>query len=268
MGNPIKHSKSPWIHAQFAKQFNLAVSYIKVKPDFDKFAVVLENFINMQGNGINVTLPFKEEAYKLATQTSLRASIAKAVNTIKITVDRDIYGDNTDGCGIINDLTINLNYSLTGKTVLIIGAGGAVRGILQPILAESPAQLIIANRTIVKAQQLATEFRVYGNIYSCGLNDLKDYKVDVIINAIAVNTPLYIPESLMLTNNSLCYDLNYNNTRTPFIKWAQEKNCKIITNGLGMLIEQAAESFFLWTGKRVDVQSVIYLANKLVYKKI
>jgi len=263
IGNLIEHSKSPWIHHQFAKQLNLSINYNKIKPDTDNFLAAVHNFKKNKGYGFNVTFPFKQEAYKIASDISLSASIAKSVNTITIKTNNQLYGDNTDGIGLITDITKNLHYSLRGKILLIIGAGGAIRGILQPLLAESPAKVIIVNRTIDNARQLINEFAAYGPITYCNFKELNHLKVDAIIDGTSFNSNILLPSSLSLSENSLCYDLKYGDYSTSFIEWAKAKNSNIITDGLGMLIEQAAESFFIWTGRKPNTQPMIKLAREI-----
>lgn len=265
MGNPIEHSKSPWIHHQFAATLKLSVNYIRIKPELDKFKPTVDQFKKDGGYGFNITLPFKQEAYQLVTEKSPRAAIAKSVNTILFKPDGTLFGDNTDGIGLINDITKNMGFSLANKTILIAGAGGAARGILEPILSQSPAKVIIANRTVKNAQQLATEFQTYGNVIGCGFDDLENLKVDVIIDSTGFGSHLPFPKSLSLSENSLCYDLKYSNNPTPFMTWAKEKGGKTITDGLGMLVEQAAEAFYLWTGKKPETQPVIKLAKETFY---
>lgn len=265
MGNPIEHSKSPWIHDQFAKQLKLSVSYTKIKPELTTFLETVNQFKKDKGYGFNITLPFKQEAYQLATHLSLRASIAKSVNTIVLKPDGSIFGDNTDGMGLLNDITKNLNFSLSGKTILIIGAGGAVRGILEPLLLQSPAKIVIANRTIEKAEQLASEFSKYGLIAGCGFDGLKGLHVDLIIDGTGFNSHLSFPDSLSISENGLCYDLKYSDKPTQFMLWAKQKGCKHVVDGLGMLVEQAAEAFYLWTNMKPDTRRVIQLAKETFY---
>lgn len=262
MGNPIQHSKSPWIHQQFARQLNLEIDYSAREPERDDFAIALDKFKQDYGHGLNVTLPFKQEAFQLATKTSERAAIAQAVNTILFAEDGNIYGDNTDGVGFINDITNNLAYSLTEKTILVLGSGGAVRGILQPLLSQQPAQLIIANRTFSSAEQLANEFSNYGNIQASTFADLGKLKLDVIIDGTAAHGQTNLPASLTFSAKSLAYTLNYGSRAKAFLQWAQSKNISQIENGLGMLVEQAAESFHLWTGQRPETQTIIKLARE------
>lgn len=265
MGNPIEHSKSPWIHDQFARELKLSVSYTRVKPEIDKFSLSVEQFRKDNGYGFNVTLPFKQDAYKIVTQMSERAKIAKSVNTILFGADGAIIGDNTDGVGLIHDITKNLQYSLAKKTILIVGAGGAVRGILQPLLSQSPNKIIIVNRTKAKAEQLALEFSQYGSVEGCGFDELKDTKVDVVLDGTGFNSHIPFPETFSISEDSLCYDLKYSDKPTQFMIWAKQKGSKLIVDGLGMLVEQAAEAFYIWTGKKPNTQPVLQLAKETFY---
>lgn len=264
MGNPIQHSQSPWIHQQFAQQFGLALSYIKIEPEIHAFRKEIEQFKQDGGYGLNITSPFKPEAYLLASEHSKRAKIAKSVNTILFKADNTVFGDNTDGLGLLNDITKNLGFSLENKQILILGAGGAVRGILHPILSQSPSRVILANRTTENAQQLASEFKSYGVVSGCGFGDLEHLKVDVVIDGTGFHSKLFLPETLTLSEESLCYDLKYSNKPTSLINWAAQKGCHRRFDGLGMLVEQAAEAFYLWTGKKPDTQSVIQLGTKKI----
>lgn len=268
MGNPIEHSQSPWIHQQFAKEFNLSIDYTKVKPDIDHFPLAVEQFRDDQGYGFNITQPFKQQAYKLCTEVASRAAIAKSVNTVTLGADGNIYGDNTDGIGLVNDITSNLRYSLFKRTILIMGAGGAVRGILSPILSQWPAQVIIANRTIEKARKLADEFSALGHCIGCGFDQLNHFTVDVVIDGTSFGSDLPIPEGLTLSENSLCYDLKYTGGSTQLAEWAKMNNSQVIANGWGMLVEQAAESFFIWTGEKPNTQSIVERANECDLRQI
>ncbi|MHB1949407.1 MAG: shikimate dehydrogenase [Gammaproteobacteria bacterium] len=263
MGNPIEHSISPWIHDQFATELKLSVSYTRIKPEIDKLSLAVEQFRKEHGYGFNVTLPFKQDVYKISTQRSDRAKIAKSINTIMFDSDGGIIGDNTDGLGLLNDITKNLKYSLATKTILIIGAGGAVRGILQPLLSQSPNKIIIVNRTVTKAEQLALEFASYGIVTGCGFDDLKNIRADVIIDGTGFNSQIPFPETLSISEDSLSYDLKYSNKPTQFMIWANAKGSKLTVDGLGMLVEQAAEAFYIWTGQRPNTHPVIRLAKKL-----
>lgn len=249
MGNPIEHSLSPLIHAEFAHQFSLDISYIKIKPELNAFEQTVFEFIKNHGVGCNITAPFKREAFEMSTTQSERAMIARSVNTF-IFRDNNIVGDNTDGVGLVRDIKNNLHYSLTEKKILILGAGGAVRGILHPLLMEKPLEIIIANRTIENAKTLCDDFSSYGQLRYMSFDELNNEEIDVIIDGTGFETKIALPDSLKLTKNSLFYDLKYNANHSPIKSWAMKKNGSIIANGFGMLVEQAAESFYLWTGCR------------------
>lgn len=256
MGNPIQHSLSPFIHAEFARQFSLDVSYSKIKPELNHFMEAVFDFINNRGFGCNVTAPFKQQAFEIATTRSERAMIARAVNTF-IFRDGNIIGDNTDGIGLVRDIKNNLRYSLIGKKIVIIGAGGAVRGILHPLLMEKPNVIIIANRTLDHAKKLCDDFSVYGRMRCMRFDELYCEEVDVMIDATGSNTQVALPDTLFLSQNSLFYDIKYSNTHSHIKSHALKKNAGILADGFGMLVEQAAESFYLWTGCRPNTAELI-----------
>jgi shikimate dehydrogenase len=255
-GNPIEHSLSPIIHTQFAKQTGLNIQYDKILAPIDDFAHSAKSFIDQGAKGFNITVPFKIDAFNLATELSLNAQTAGAVNTIKVN-GNELIGENTDGTGLVNDLTKNLNINLNNKTVLILGAGGATRGILLPLLKQQPERLMIANRTASKARQLALDFSSYGKTCGFGLDKIKDTPVDIIINATSASLDGQMPTiSNGVANGAICYDLMYG-MQTPFMDWAKVNNAKMIVDGLGMLVEQAATAFEFWTGKQPNTQEVI-----------
>lgn len=255
-GNPIEHSLSPIIHTQFAKQTGLSIQYDKILAPIDNFAHSAKAFIDQGAKGFNITVPFKIEAFNLATELSVNAKTAGAVNTIKVN-GNNLIGENTDGVGLVNDLTKNLSIDLNNKTVLILGAGGATRGILLPLLKQTPKRLMIANRTASKAEQLALDFSTHGKTCGFGLNKIKDTPVDVIINATSASLDGQMPMIANgVANGAICYDLMYG-TQTPFMDWAKANNAKMIVDGLGMLVEQAAAAFEFWTGKQPNTQEVI-----------
>jgi len=269
VGNPIDHSKSPWIHTQFAKQVGLTINYEKVKSEINKFNNCVEK-LKMNGvKGFNITLPFKENAYQISTLLSDRAAIAKSVNTIKFLSQDQIYGDNTDGVGLIIDIIQNLNYSLKGKRILILGAGGAVRGILYPLLMQSPEKIIIVNRTRDKAKLLAKEFFFYGRIFDYDFEELNDIEIDVMIDGTSFDSVLSIPKTLHFSKNSLFYDLKYTDKITDTMMIAKSAGVSIVKDGLGMLIEQAAEAFYVWTNIKPNTQPILSsLENKLRNGKV
>ncbi|MCK9535386.1 MAG: shikimate dehydrogenase [Pseudomonas sp.] len=256
-GNPIAHSKSPLIHRLFAEQTAQQISYEPLLAPLDGFPEAVAQFFQT-GSGANVTVPFKEQAFTLADQLSQRAQRAKAVNTLKKLADGGLLGDNTDGAGLVNDL-LNNNVFLAGKNILLLGAGGAVRGVLEPLLAQGPAQVCIANRTVEKAEQLAREFSDLGRMTAAGY-DWIDAPVDIIINGTSASLSGKLPplaSTLIQAGHTVCYDMMYAKHTTVFNQWAQEQGAARTLDGLGMLVEQAAEAFYLWTGVRPDPTPVL-----------
>lgn len=257
-GNPIGHSKSPLIHRLFADQTGQQLEYSTVLAPLDDFSMCAQGFFK-QGLGANVTVPFKEEAYRLVDSLTPRAKRAGAVNTLSKQADGSLQGDNTDGAGLVRDLTVNAGVQLTGKRILLLGAGGAVRGVLEPLLAHNPASLVIANRTVEKAEQLAREFADLGPVAASGFSWLEE-PVDLIINATSASLAGELPPisaSLIEPGNTVCYDMMYGKEPTPFCRWASEHKAAKVLDGLGMLAEQAAEAFFIWRGVRPDTAPVL-----------
>jgi len=260
VGNPVSHSLSPTIHQRFAAQTKQSISYEAIELPLDDFAAQIAK-LQLQGmKGLNVTVPFKRQAWEICDQKSTHAETAGAVNTIVFTNDNRIVGDNTDGTGLIRDLTNNHQVAIRSCKILILGAGGAVRGILKPLIALQPESITIANRTPEKARQLASVYDQKAEIKACGYQDLSVSKYDLIINATAAgltNQVPPVPESV-LASHSICYDMMYSLKQpTAFVSWAQNHAAAMAIDGLGMLVEQAAESFFIWRGLRVDTASVI-----------
>lgn len=258
MGNPIAHSKSPRIHSLFAQQTGQNLEYTAIQVDLGGFSQAVGNFEAAGGNGLNITVPFKQEAWQLVTERSERAERAGAVNTIKFEGNM-LIGDNTDGVGLVNDLTLNNQVELKGKRILLMGAGGAARGVLAPLLVQQPLLLVIANRTVDKAVELATAFADLGNIRGTGYDDLAGQEFDIIINATAASLQGKLPPlpDYILAEAACCYDMMYAAEPTTFMQWASEHGAGKILDGLGMLVEQAAESFFIWRGVRPDSKAVI-----------
>ena len=257
-GNPIGHSKSPLIHRLFADQTGQQLEYSTLLAPLDDFSMCAQGFFK-QGLGANVTVPFKEEAYRLVDSLTPRAKRAGAVNTLSKLVDGSLQGDNTDGAGLVRDLTVNAGVQLTGKRILLLGAGGAVRGVLEPLLAHNPASLVIANRTVEKAEQLAREFADLGPVAASGFDWLEE-PVDLIINATSASLAGELPPisaSLIEPGKTVCYDMMYGKEPTPFCRWASEHQAAKVLDGLGMLAEQAAEAFFIWRGVRPDTAPVL-----------
>ena len=258
MGNPISHSKSPSIHSLFAKQTQQAILYTAIHVDTEGFKQAVGNFAAAGGKGLNITVPFKEEAWALVSDRSERAERAGAVNTIKIEDDK-LFGDNTDGVGLVNDLTVNHNIELKNKKILLMGAGGAARGVLIPLLQQNPSSLFIANRSPDRAKDLALDFSDAGNVEGGGYDAIVDLKFDIVINATAASLHGELPPlpDALLNDNACCYDMMYSAKPTPFMLWATEHNAKNVLDGLGMLVEQAAESFFIWRNVKPETKNVI-----------
>jgi shikimate dehydrogenase len=264
-GNPVAHSKSPQIHSLFAAQTKQTLIYTAEHVEHGQFEQAVKAFIKNNGKGLNITVPFKEEAWSCATIRSERAQRAGAVNTLRLQEDGRLYGDTTDGVGLVRDLMQNHNIQLTDKTILIIGAGGAVRGVLEPILEQKPASLVVANRTKQKAIQLAEDFSDLGNIKACGLDEISSgidetgNGFDIVINGTSASLQGDLPPlpGSIFNNSSTSYDMMYAAEATPFMRWSAENGAKNIFDGLGMLVEQAAESFYLWRDVRPETAPVI-----------
>lgn len=258
MGNPITHSKSPRIHTLFAQQTGQRLEYSAIQVDVGGFSQAVGQFDANGGKGLNITVPFKQEAWQRVTERSERAERAGAVNTIKFDGDR-LIGDNTDGVGLVNDLTINNQIEIKAKRILLMGAGGAARGVLAPLLAQQTALVVIANRTVDKAVELATAFTDLGHIKGVGYDDLVDMQFDIIINATAASLQGKLPPlpQSILAEEACCYDMMYGAEPTPFMQWAIEQGAVKVLDGLGMLVEQAAESFLIWRGIRPDSSAII-----------
>jgi shikimate dehydrogenase len=254
VGNPIGHSKSPRIHSLFARQTGQDMAYQALLAPLDGFVATVRGFIADGGRGLNVTVPFKEEAFRLATCLSERASAAGAVNTLAFAPD-EIFGDNTDGAGLVRDIVANQSASITGKRVLLLGAGGAARGVILPLLAEQPNSLTIVNRTAEKASALIARFP--GTVGG-GFEELAGRSFDLVINATSTglaNAELPLPTDLFAPG-CLAYDMVYGK-ETPFLGQAQAAGARV-ADGLGMLVEQAAEAFLVWRGQRPDTAPVLF----------
>jgi len=252
-GHPVAHSKSPLIHAAFARQTGQDIAYEAILAPLDGFAGSVAAFVAAGGRGANVTVPFKEKAYALANRLTPRAQRAGAVNTLKFESD-GILGDNTDGTGLVADLTRNLHRTLAGKRILLLGAGGAARGAIGPLLDQQPAALVIANRTVSRAQELANLFG--RSVRACGF-DAADTPFDLVINATAASLAGELPplSPRVFATGSLAYDMMYGRD-TPFLSFARTHGAAT-ADGLGMLVEQAAEAFHVWRGIRPDTAPVI-----------
>lgn len=262
-GHPIKHSKSPRIHQLFAQQTAQQLNYIARDVPAESFSNSINTFLSQGGKGLNCTVPLKELAWQRADQLTERARFSKAVNTLALQSDGSLLGDNTDGIGLVVDLIQNHGILLATTRILVLGAGGASRGIIGSILDQSPECIVVANRTVSKAQQLAEEFAPFGHIQSCGFNELNGQRFDLILNATSASLTHELPPLAdnLLSKSGYCYDLAYANEATTFVRWGQQQNAEKSLDGLGMLVEQAAEAFYVWRSIRPDTKPVIDLLN-------
>ncbi len=262
VGNPIGHSQSPFIHTCFAEQTAQRMAYDAICVDEGGFPQALGNFVASGGKGLNVTIPFKQDAWQAVDEMSERARRAGAVNTILVRADGYAYGDNTDGAGLVRDLTVNKGVHLEGLRILLLGAGGAARGVVGPLLDGRPSYLLIANRGVERAERLVADFQADSGdarIEACSLSDLRGPAFDLIINATAASlqgAALNLVDDLV-SRATVVYDMMYGHEPTPFMRWAKAHGAATVSDGLGMLVEQAAESFQLWRGVRPETGPVI-----------
>jgi shikimate dehydrogenase len=260
IGNPIAHSRSPAIHAAFAAQTGQDMVYTRLLAPLDGFEVVLNRFRAEGGRGVNVTVPFKETAWQLAEHISPRAQQAQAVNTLSFT-ERGVEADNTDGAGLVNDLSGNLGFALAGKRILLMGAGGAARGVTAALLAEAPLQLVIVNRTVTRAELLVQQFSALGPVSACDYAALGGQSFDCVINATSASLhhdSIELPQTLF-SAHSLAYDMMYASKPSAFMTFARQYGATRCVDGLGMLVEQAAVAFSIWRGVMPDTQPVLKL---------
>jgi shikimate dehydrogenase len=260
VGHPVDHSRSPLLHGLFADQTGENISYELIDAEEHEFEVAVRGFSAAGGKGLNVTVPHKERAFELADQCGTEASVAHAVNTLTFR-GRSIIGDNTDGLGFMRDLTRNLGQSVAKKHVLVLGAGGAAKGIVYPLLSAGPASLAIANRTMERAFALRDLFAEEGDISVCSFAELGDveHRPDLVVNATSAGLhghELPFPESLF-DSETFCYDLSYSLRSTPFVAFARKCGVRNAVQGWGMLVEQAAESFRIWRGVRPDTGPIL-----------
>ena len=258
IGNPINHSKSPLIHTEFAQQTQQDLDYITKEIPLDGLVEGLKKLQQAGFKGINVTVPFKEQVWQAVDDKSDHAARAGAVNTVVFKDDGTLYGDNTDGIGLCRDLVDNHQIALKAKRILLLGAGGAARGVIEPLLSYQPTELIIANRTASKAVDLAELFNDFGNISGGGYDDING-SFDIIINATAASLQGEVPllADDILNKNASCYDMMYSNEDTAFITWAKQHGAAKTIDGLGMLAEQAAEAFRIWRGVKPETHNII-----------
>lgn len=257
IGNPIEHSKSPQIHARFAVQTGQDMHYDKILGE--SFEEDVRAFFASGGKGLNVTVPFKEQAYEFADELTGRANTAGAVNTLILLEDGRVRGDNTDGVGLVTDLGCNHLFNFAGAQILLLGAGGASKGVIRPLLEQAPAQVVIANRTASKAIELAGQVAELGPVTGMGLDELKGRQFDLIINGTAAGLSGKLPSipDDCLSDGGWTYDMMYSTEPTAFVKWGQQHGAGKALDGLGMLVEQAAEAFFQWRGIRPETSQVI-----------
>ena len=264
LGNPVSHSKSPLIHSMFAQQTDQMMSYVAIPLEENEFEGFVRNFFAEGGGGLNVTVPFKGNAFALAANCSPRAELAQAVNTLFLDGNGHICGDNTDGVGLVSDLKLNNKVAISGQRVLILGAGGAVRGIMAALVYEQAAAITIVNRDVSKAELLAEEMQSMAPIevmsYAILQGDANNGRsYDLIINGTSASLKGEMPklDAKVIAPGCCCYDLMYSATDTLFLQWAKQAGARKSIDGLGMLVEQAAEAFALWRGVRPNTASVM-----------
>ncbi len=259
LGYPIGHSRSPVIHTVFAQQTEQDLTYEAIETHPDELEATIQSFRRKGGKGLNITMPHKSEVARLVDDMSEHAATAGAVNTLSIRGDR-LYGDNTDGSGLVRDLLFNKRWLLSGSRVLILGAGGATRGIVRPLLEERVGNIVIANRSLDKAIALAAHFGAFGDVASERFEDLDAHPpFDIVINATSAglsgDRPVF-PASI-IDSDTCCYDLSYGSRSKPFLGWANDLGANQLASGWGMLVEQAADSFQIWRGVRPHTTDVI-----------
>jgi len=259
IGNPVAHSKSPAIHAEFARQTRQDIVYVKLLAPRNAFRVEMQRFADRGGRGLNVTVPFKQDACTACTQLSERAKFSQAVNTITFR-DGVVSGDNTDGAGLLRDLEKNLGVTLAGKRLLMLGAGGAARGVLMPLIAHGVRLAVIANRDLGKARELENRFGLFGNVRARGYDELAGASFDLVINATSASLTGDVPPVPRgaFAPGAIAYDMVYApGGSTPFLEFARECGAGTLADGVGMLVEQAAEAFHIWRGVRPDTRPVL-----------
>ena len=262
IGHPISHSKSPVIHAEFARQTGQDMTYQAIDILPAALASSLDKLFHEGIKGLNVTVPHKKAVVELMDDLSERARLAMAVNTISVLDDKRVVGDNTDGLGLVRDLSHNLRFEIQDADILILGAGGATCGIIPSLLEAEPRQIVIANRTVQRAEELAREFgpqgAKLGDIGACGFDVLNDRHFDLIINATSAGLGGEVPPfpKSILSPDVTCYDLSYAMKPTPFVAWAAANGAKKVHQGWGMLVEQAAAAFHIWRGVEPDTRSI------------
>lgn len=262
-GNPIAHSKSPLIHRLFAEQTGEILAYSAQRVEPEGFVAAAESFFNGGGKGLNITAPCKQDAWRFADYRSSAAERAGAVNTLALQADGRVLGANTDGIGLVNDICNALGWRIDGKRLLLIGAGGAARGVLQPLLQAGPHAVTIVNRTAAKANALAREFSDLGPVTAGRFSALGSQQFDLLINASSASLNGELPPlpDNILSNGACAYDMRYAASATPFNAWSKQHGASHVADGLGMLLEQAAESFYLWRAVRPDTASLLKIVR-------
>jgi shikimate dehydrogenase len=258
IGFPVAHSWSPFVHGLFARQTGQHLTYSRLEVPPEAFHDKVAEFFAVEGKGLNVTVPHKQAACLIARERTTRAEVAGAVNTLALR-ENGLLGDNTDGAGLVTDLTRNLSFELRGTRVLLLGAGGAARGVLGPLLEADPEYVEIANRNEERAVALAREFSTLGALHGCGFHSITDSTFDLVLNATSASLQDTVPPipPRVIASTTLCYDMAYGKGDTAFTRWSKSAGCGRAETGWGMLVEQAAESFLLWRGVKPDTAPVI-----------
>lgn len=259
VGHPVAHSRSPLIHQLFARQTGERLTYELIDASPAEFETAVRDFAAAGGRGMNVTVPHKEAAFALADRHGEEAAAARAVNTLTFE-EESVRGDNTDGIGFIRDVTVNWVEPIENRRVLVLGAGGAARGILGPLLTAGPAELVLANRTVERAERLASDLGAGDRLTVCRFEELGDHETfDIVVNATSAGLKGEQPPfpGTLVDRNTFCYDLAYSLNTTPFVTWASSHGAGRAVQGWGMLVEQAAESFAIWRGKRPDTAPIL-----------
>jgi len=259
VGHPVAHSWSPFIHGLFARETGQAMSYRLYDFTPDEFEARVREFFAQGGRGLNITVPHKIAAVDIASELTTRAAHSGAVNTLAMQKDGTILGDNTDGAGLVRDLCDNLGLVIIRRRILIVGAGGAARGVIAPLLALEPSQVVIANRTAERAQKLAGAFAKLGPVQGVGLRYITGDAFDLIINATSASLSGDLPpmSNAIVGPETVCYDMAYGKNETPFVQWSLKRGCARAVQGWGMLVEQAAESFRVWRGLKPSTATVL-----------
>jgi shikimate dehydrogenase len=271
IGHPVTHSCSPQLHQQFAQQTGRALAYSRIEVTEAQFSHSVKTFFAQGGAGLNVTLPFKTVACEVVKTLSERARMAQALNVISVNADGSLHGDNTDGEGLLCDLSQHKKVILKNKNILILGAGGAVRGCLQPLLTQQPARIVIANRSLGKAQQLAQVFAELGCVQAASMTHIPAYEYDILLNATSIGmpgqTPVFTDWAITpqhFSAQAIAYDLNYGPSAQTFLQFAQQLGIHARFDGWGMLVEQAASAFVLWHGVRPATAQLVATGQQQV----